>query len=87
MLRAKRLTLFVTMRYDANDKKYTRYQMFSRDGVFAQEFEKKAWDENDAAFKRMKICVCCAETNSIKVRLDEIQKELDNGSTVAQPFS
>ena len=65
------------IRYDANDKKYTRYQMFSRDGVFAQEFEKKAWDENDAAFKRMKICVCCAETNSIKVRLDEIQKELD----------
>ena len=65
------------IRFDANDKKYTRYQMFSRDGVFAQEFEKKAWDENDAAFKRMKICVCCAETNSIKVRLDEIQKELD----------
>ncbi len=65
------------IKYDANDKKYTRYQMFSRDGVFAQEFEKKAWDENDAAFKRMKICVCCAETNSIKVRLDEIQKELD----------
>ena len=25
----------------------------------------------------MKICVCCAETNSINNRLDEIQKELD----------
>lgn len=65
------------LRYDANDKKYTRYQMFSRDGIFAQEVEKKAWDENDAAFKRMKICACCAETNSIKTRLDEIIKELD----------
>ena len=65
------------IRFDANDKKYTRYQMFSKDGILAQEFEKKAWDENDAAYKRLKICVCCAETNSIKVRLDEIQKELD----------
>ena len=64
------------VRYDANDKKYTRYQMFSKDGVFAQEIEKKSWDENDAAYKRMKICACCAETNSIKTRLDEIQKDL-----------
>ena len=23
------------LRFDANDKKYNRYQMFSRDGVFA----------------------------------------------------
>ena len=64
-------------RFDANDKKYTRHQMFSRDGIFAQELERRAWDENDAAHKRMKICACCAETNSIKIRLDEIQKELD----------
>ena len=62
---------------EANEKKYTRYQMFSKDGVFAQEFEKMAWDENDAMGKRMKICVCCAETASIKARLDEILKELD----------
>lgn len=64
-------------RYDINDKKYTRYQMFSKDGVFAQEFEKIAWDANDATNRRMKICVCCAETNSIKTRLEEIKKELD----------
>lgn len=65
------------LRYDANDKKYTRYQMFAKDGKFALAFEKLAWDENDVVFKRMKICACCAETNSIKTRLDEIQKELD----------
>lgn len=63
--------------YDANDKKYTRYQMFSKDGVFSKPFEEKCWDSNDVSNRRMKICVCCAETNSIKSRLDEITKELD----------
>lgn len=57
--------------------KYSRYQMFAKDGKFSSAFEKLAWDENDAAFKRMKICVCCAETRSIKTRLEEIKKELD----------
>lgn len=65
------------LRYETNDKKYTRYQMFSKDGKFASAFEKMAWDENDPAYKRMKICVCCAETSSIKARQDEIQKELN----------
>ena len=61
----------------ANEKKYSRYQMFSKDGAFAQAFEKQAADENDATNKRMKIAVCCAETLSIKTRLAEIAKELD----------
>ena len=60
-----------------NDKKYSRYMMFSKDGEFAKDFEKKAADENDAVNKRMKIAVCCAETNSINTRLSEIQKELE----------
>lgn len=60
-----------------NDKKYSRYMMFSKDGVFAQAFEKQASDENDAVNKRMKIAACCAETNSINMRLAEITKELD----------
>ncbi len=64
-------------RLDANDKKFTRYQMFSKDGAFSTAFEKQAWDENDAVLKRMKICACCAETASIQFRLDEIRKELD----------
>ena len=60
-----------------NEKKYSRYMMFSKDGAFAQAFEKQAADENDATNKRMKIAVCCAETNSIKTRLAEIMKELE----------
>ena len=65
------------MHYDANDKKYTRYQMFSKDGIFSKPFEDKCWDSNDVSCRRMKICVCCADTNSIKSRLGEIIKELD----------
>ena len=61
----------------ANEKKHSRYMMFSKDGAFAQAFEKQAADENDATNKRMKIAVCCAETNSIKTRLAEITKELE----------
>ena len=64
-------------RLAANDKKYSRYQMFSKDGAFAQAFEKQAWDENDATHRRMKIAVCCAETTSINARLNEIIKELE----------
>ena len=64
-------------RLAANDKKYSRYMMFSKDGAFAQAFEKQAWDENDATLRRMKIAVCCAESNSINTRLGEITKELE----------
>lgn len=64
-------------RLEANDKKFTRYQMFAKDGPFSSKFEKQAWDENDATFKRMKVAVCAAETQSIKARLDEVEKELD----------
>ena len=64
-------------RYDENDKKYSRYQMFSKDGVLSQAFEKIAWDSNDATVKRMKICVCCALTNSVNTRLAEVKSELN----------
>lgn len=61
-----------------NDKKYTRYMMFSKDGAFAQAFEKVILkDDVDPALRRMKIAVCCAETNSINTRLREITKELE----------
>ena len=64
-------------RLEQNDKKYSRYMMFSKDGTFANEFEKMASDENDAVNRRMKIAVCCAETASINTRLTEIMKELE----------
>lgn len=60
-----------------NDKKFSRYMMFSKDGVFSQAFERQASDENDAVNRRMKIAVCCAETNSINTRLSEVVKELE----------
>ena len=64
-------------RYEANNKKYSRYQMFARDGKLAVPFEKLAWDENDATFRRMKIAVCCAETLSMDKRIKEVTDELD----------
>lgn len=64
-------------KYKANDKKYSRYQMFAKDGIFSSAFERRALDENDPSSKRIKVAVCCAETLSIKNRLDEIQKELE----------
>lgn len=64
-------------RLAVNDKKYSRYMMFSKDGAFAQALEKQAWDENDATLRRMKIAACCAETASINTRLSDITKELE----------
>lgn len=64
------------VKFESNDRKYSRYQMFAKDGRFSNELEKKVWDENDATFKRMKIAVCCAETSSINNRLAEVKAEL-----------
>lgn len=64
-------------RYKSNDKKFSRYQMFAKDGVFSSAFEKRSLDENDPASKRIKVAVCCAETLSIRNRHDEIQKDLE----------
>lgn len=63
-------------RYDMNDKKYTRYQMFSKDGKIAAQFEKMA-SVSDALSHRLKIAICCAETTSIEKRLREVTDELD----------
>ncbi len=60
-----------------NDKKYSRYMLFSKDGAFSKPFEEQAWDNNDAVQKRMKIAVCCAETRSIELRLKEVLAELE----------
>ena len=67
-------------RFKTNDKRFSRYQMFMKDGVFSSSFEKRALDENDPASKRIKVAVCCAEALSIKNRYDEIKKELEKCS-------
>ena len=64
-------------KFKSNDKKYSRYQMFTKDGVFATSFEKRALDENDPSSKRIKVAVCSADTLSIKTRYDEVKKELE----------
>lgn len=66
-----------TAKYNANDKKFSRYMMFSKDGAFSQEIEKNASDDNDPLNRRMKIVACCAETASINTRCSEISKELE----------
>lgn len=63
--------------YEKNDKKYTRYQMFAKESKLAADFEKMAWDENDATFRRMKIAVCYAEKTSMDKRIREVTDELE----------
>ena len=65
------------IRFEQNDKKFTRYQMFAKDGKLSAAFEKMAWDENDATFRRMKIAVCCAEKTSMDKRVKEVTDDLD----------
>ena len=67
----------IKKRIEENAKKYSRYVMFEKDGIFSSAFEKRALDENEPACKRIKVAVCCAETRSIKARQDEVLKELD----------
>ncbi|MGM9992110.1 MAG: hypothetical protein ACI376_04570 [Candidatus Bruticola sp.] len=63
-------------RFEDNDRKYTRYKMFEKDGFFSDACEREFGDETDAFSKRLKLAVCCAETNSINSRLREIKEEL-----------
>lgn len=63
-------------RKDILAKKYTRYQLFAKDGEFSKAIEEAAWSKSDAAYRRMKIAACCAETNSIKARSEEVANEL-----------
>ena len=74
----------IKKRIEENAKKYSRYVMFEKDGIFSSAFEKRALDENEPACKRIKVAVCCAETRSIKARQDEVLKELDIAAPTAK---
>ena len=56
--------------------KYTRHELFKRNGTFATAIEGKLWDRNGASFGRMIFAACEVETNSIKLRFSELQDEL-----------
>lgn len=58
-------------------KKYTRYELFKKNGLFSKSMEEKIWDKTRASFKRMYIAVCTAETNSLNLRYGEVQAELN----------
>lgn len=56
--------------------KYTRYELFKKNGIFAKSMEAKIWDKNSASNGRMYIAACDASTNSINLRYNEIQTDL-----------
>lgn len=57
-------------------KKYTRYELFKKNGIFAKSMESKIWDKNSASYGRMYIAACDAGTTSINARFNEVQAEL-----------
>ena len=64
------------VRKDMLMKKYTRYELFKKGGVFAKSMEAKIWDKTSASFGRMYIAACDFGTNSINLRYSEVQAEL-----------
>lgn len=54
----------------------SRYELFKKGGVYAKAIENKFWNKTDAAYSRVYIAGCCAETSSINNRTEEIQNEL-----------
>ncbi len=64
------------VRKDILIKKYTRYELFKKNGVFSKSMEAKIWDKNNASYGRMYIAACDSSTNSINLRFGEVQTEL-----------
>lgn len=62
-------------RKEAIKKKYTRYEIFKKNGDFSRSIEAKLW-ENRASINRMIIAACDSGTTSINARFGEIQTEL-----------
>lgn len=57
-------------------KKYTRYELFKKKGIFAKSMESKIWDKNSASYGRIYIAACDSGTISINARFNEVQEEL-----------
>lgn len=64
------------VRKDMLMKKYTRYELFKKGGIFAKSMEAKVWDKTNASFGRMYIAACDAGTSSINLRFGEVQTEI-----------
>ena len=57
-------------------KKYTRYELFKKNGCFAKSMEAKIWDKTSASYGRMFIAACDSGTTSMNARFGEVQTEL-----------
>ena len=57
-------------------KKYTRYELFKKNGYFAKSMEAKIWDKTSASYGRMFIAACDSGTTSMNARFGEVQTEL-----------
>lgn len=58
-------------------KKYTRHELFKRNGIFSGAVESKIWNRDNASFGRIVIAACDVGTISIKLRFNELQTELN----------
>ncbi|MDR0286298.1 MAG: hypothetical protein LBI03_01100, partial [Clostridiales bacterium] len=58
-------------------KRYTRYEIFKKGGIFSKSIEEKMWDANRNTFNRMHFAACSSETQSFELRLNDINTELD----------
>ena len=57
-------------------KKYTRYELFKKNGYFAKSMEAKIWDKTSASYGRMFIAACDSGTTSMNARFGEVQTDL-----------
>ena len=64
------------VRLEMTQKKYTRYALFTERGIFSKALENGMWDSTRATAGRIYIAACSSETNSLTVRLGEVNKEL-----------
>ena len=64
------------VRLEQTQRKYTRYEVFKKDGVFAKVLEEIMWDNTEATYRRMHIVACSSESNSLKNRLEELRADL-----------
>jgi hypothetical protein len=63
-------------RYALLKKRYTRYEIFKKGGIFSKAVEEKMWDVNRNTFSRMYFAACSSENDSQQLRLNDIITEL-----------
>jgi len=61
-------------------KRFTRYEILKKGGDFSKAIEGKMWDVNHNAFNRMYFAACSSENQSLELRLNEINTELNKNS-------